>query len=62
MRDLLNEKNICIQPHCDIGRIGKTREFIPEIKGMFSGFGAKEDVVVKPDSWAASTLANRHTK
>ncbi|MFW6008074.1 MAG: ribonuclease H-like YkuK family protein [archaeon] len=69
-RELLNNKlssfsknyNIVIQPHVDIGENGPTKKFISEITGMFKGYGIEECAVIKPDSYAASSVANKHTK
>jgi len=48
-----------LEIHVDIGTIGQTREMITEIVGMIraSGFSVK----TKPDSFAASKVADRHT-
>jgi predicted RNase H-related nuclease YkuK (DUF458 family) len=62
LKDLLEDHGMHIIPHSDIGEDGETKQFIKEIRGMFSGFGPEEDVRIKPYSWAASSLANKHTK
>ena len=48
-----------LEIHVDIGKIGDTREMLNEVVGMVrgSGFVCK----VKPDSYAASKVADRHT-
>lgn len=48
-----------LEIHVDIGQIGETREMIAEIVGMVrsSGYAVK----TKPDSFAASKVADRHT-
>lgn len=53
-------EDIDIEVHLDIGPRGDTRELIREIVGMVtgSGFHAK----IKPDSYGASTVADRYTK
>jgi uncharacterized protein len=48
-----------LEIHVDIGCKGKTKEFIQEITGMIKGVGFK--VKTKPDSYAASTVADRYT-
>jgi len=49
-----------LEIHCDIGENGPTKEMIKEIVGMVvgSGFAAR----IKPDSFGASTVADRFTK
>ncbi|MHB1420687.1 MAG: ribonuclease H-like YkuK family protein [Bacillota bacterium] len=49
-----------VEIHLDIGPNGETKELIREIVGMVvgSGFGAK----IKPYSYGASTVADKHTK
>lgn len=49
-----------LEIHLDIGPDGDTRDLIREIVGMVmgSGFLAK----IKPDAYAASTVADRYTK
>ncbi len=48
-----------VEIHVDIGAFGETREMIAEIVGMIRGSGY--DVKVKPDSYAASKVADRYT-
>ena len=45
--------------HVDIGEEGKTREMIKWVVGMVRGSGF--EVKIKPDSFAASKVADRHT-
>jgi uncharacterized protein len=49
-----------LEIHLDIGPDGETRDLIREIVGMVmgSGFMAK----IKPDAYAASSVADRYTK
>lgn len=47
-----------IQIHVDIGHNGETRELINEVVGMVRGSGY--DVKIKPDSFGASKVADRH--
>ncbi len=48
-----------IQIHVDIGHNGETRDLINEVTGMIRGSGF--DVKIKPDSYGASKVADRHT-
>jgi len=45
--------------HVDIGPNGETRQMVHEIVGMIKGNGF--DVKTKPDSYGASSVADRHT-
>lgn len=47
-----------IQIHVDIGKKGETRSLITEVVGMIRGSGY--DVKIKPDSFGASKVADRH--
>ncbi len=49
-----------IEIHLDIGQNGDTRDLIREIVGMVSGSGF--DAKIKPDSFGASTVADKYTK
>lgn len=61
------EKNTALQKlitsnleiHVDVGEDGPTREMIHEIVGMIVGYGYSAKI--KPDSFAASKVADRHT-
>lgn len=48
-----------VEIHVDIGTFGQTREMITEIVGMIRGSGYA--VKIKPDSYAASKVADRYT-
>lgn len=48
-----------IEIHVDVGDFGPTREMIAEIVGMVTGNGYR--VKTKPESYAASKVADRHT-
>lgn len=58
----LEYKNFeCVmEAHIDIGRQGETRKLIREMVGYFDGIGI--GARIKPDSFVASTYANRHSK
>src|SRR5260221_2714935 len=45
--------------HIDVGPNGKTREMIKEVVGMVNGSGYTAKT--KPESWGASTVADKHT-
>ena len=47
------------QIHIDVGENGPTREFIDTVVGMVRGYGF--DAVIKPYSFGASIVADRHT-
>ena len=48
-----------LEIHIDVGRTGETRHMIKEVVGMVvgSGYSAK----TKPESYAASSIADKHT-
>lgn len=48
-----------VEIHVDIGKYGKTREMINEVIGMVRGSGFV--VQIKPESYAASKVADRYT-
>ena len=48
-----------IQIHVDIGHNGETRDLITEVVGMIRGSGY--EVKIKPDSYGASKVADKHT-
>lgn len=48
-----------VEIHVDIGQYGKTKEMISEIVGMVRGLGYA--VKIKPESYAASKVADRYT-
>lgn len=47
-----------LEVHVDIGRFGPTRDMIKEIVGMILGSGFA--VKIKPESYAASSVADKH--
>ncbi len=49
-----------VEIHLDVGQRGRTREMIREVVGMVTGSGF--DAKIKPDSYGASNVADRHTK
>jgi len=52
--------NLNVEIHLDVGQQGETREFIREVVGMVAGSGF--DAKIKPDSFGASKVADKHTK
>ena len=46
--------------HVDVGENGETRDLISEITGMVTAYGY--EVLVKPESAAATTFADRHVR
>ncbi len=49
-----------IEIHLDVGKQGKSKEIIKEVVGMVTGSGF--DARIKPDSYGASTVADKFTK
>lgn len=48
-----------LEIHIDVGKEGPTREMIKEVVGMVTGSGYVART--KPDSWGASSVADKHT-
>jgi uncharacterized protein len=59
IRDLISPDKYDLEIHIDVGPKGPTRDMIKEVVGMVTGSGyiAK----TKPDSWGASSVADKHT-
>lgn len=53
-------KRINLGIHVDAGQNGPSRQVIPEIVGWIKACGY--EVIVKPDSWAACSIANKYSK
>lgn len=49
-----------VEIHVDIGQFGKTRDLIAEVVGMIRGMGFS--VKTKPESYGATSVADRHNK
>ncbi|MEA4883395.1 MAG: ribonuclease H-like YkuK family protein [Clostridia bacterium] len=49
-----------VEIHLDVGENGKTKELIRDIVGMITGTGFAARI--KPDSYGASKVADKHTK
>ncbi len=52
--------NLDIEIHIDVGQHGETRNLVKEIVGMVVGSGF--DAKIKPDSFGASKVADKHSK
>ncbi|MBI4691947.1 MAG: ribonuclease H-like YkuK family protein [Candidatus Terrybacteria bacterium] len=48
-----------ITVHLDVGKNGPTKDFIENVVGMVKGYGF--EAIIKPDSFCAFVLADRHT-
>ena len=48
-----------LEIHIDVGPLGPTREMIREVVGMVNGNGFTAKT--KPESWGASSVADKHT-
>lgn len=59
LRESLASAKYDLEIHIDVGPIGPTRELIKEVVGMVQGNGYK--ALTKPYSWAASSVADKHT-
>lgn len=59
LRTAMNHSNYEFEIHIDVGQNGPTREMIREVVGMVTGNGYVAKT--KPDSWAASSVADKHT-
>lgn len=46
--------------HVDVGMQGETRDLVREVTGMVRGFGY--EVFIKPESAAATSVADRHVR
>jgi len=56
----MGKKDFNIEIHLDVGENGMTKDIIKEVVGMVTGCGF--DAQVKPDSYGASKVADKHTK
>ena len=56
----MEDLNVSFQIHCDIGKVGKTSELIKEIVSWVTGQGYV--CLIKPDSYAASDIADKYSK
>ena len=58
-KQLVGNKNWELEIHIDVGTVGDTREMIKEVVSMVIGNGYKAKT--KPDSFAASSVADKYT-
>ena len=56
----LKNLNVHVQIHCDVGTEGSTKVLINEISGWVKSMGY--ECLIKPDSYAASTVADKYSK
>ena len=56
----LDHLSIKCQIHCDVGHNGNTKAMIQEIVGWVRSLGY--ECAIKPDSYAASGIANKYSK
>ena len=54
------DENLNVQIHVDVGNKGPTNNIIKEVVGMVVGSGY--EAMIKPESYAASSVADKHTK
>jgi predicted RNase H-related nuclease YkuK (DUF458 family) len=59
LREILSSYQYDLEIHIDVGPKGQTREMIKEVVGMVNGNGFVAKT--KPDSWGASSVADKHT-
>ncbi len=52
--------NVDLEIHLDVGQEGATRSMIREVVGMVTGSGF--DAKIKPESYGASSVADKYTK
>jgi hypothetical protein len=52
--------NLNVEIHLDVGQVGDTKDLIREVVGMVMGSGF--DAKIKPDSYGASKVADKHSK
>lgn len=59
LREAVSPAKYDLEIHIDVGPLGPTREMIKEVVGMVTGNGFTAKT--KPDSWGASSVADKHT-
>lgn len=59
LRSLVSSTKYDFEIHIDVGPLGPTRDMIKEVTGMVQGSGYTAKT--KPDSWGASSVADKHT-
>jgi hypothetical protein len=58
IRKLVSPAKYDLEIHIDVGPLGPTRDMIREVVGMVNGNGFTAKT--KPDSWGASSVADKH--
>lgn len=59
IRKIISPAKYDLEIHIDVGSLGPTREMIKEVVGMVAGNGFVAKT--KPESWAASSVADKYT-
>lgn len=59
IQQLIPQEKYDLEIHIDVGTKGPTRDMIKEVVGMVNGNGFVAKT--KPDSWGASSVADKHT-
>jgi len=59
IRKVVSPAKYDLEIHIDVGPLGPTRDMIREVVGMVNGNGFVAKT--KPDSWGASSVADKHT-
>ena len=59
IRGIIPPSKYDLEIHIDVGPFGKTRNMIREVVGMVTGNGYVAKT--KPESWGASSVADKHT-
>lgn len=59
LRSQISPSKYDFEIHIDVGPLGPTREMIKEVVGMVNGNGFTAKT--KPESWGASSVADKHT-
>lgn len=59
IREKISPSKFDFEIHIDVGPLGPTRDMIKEVVGMVQGNGFKAKT--KPESWGASSVADKHT-
>jgi len=59
IRKVISPAKYDLEIHIDVGPLGPTRDMIREVVGMVTGNGFVAKT--KPDSWGASSVADKHT-
>jgi len=59
LRAIISHAKYDLEIHIDVGALGPTRDMIREVVGMVNGNGFTAKT--KPESWGASSVADKHT-